>query len=180
MRTLTATFDGETQALGAPRVGAWVPTVGLGALVTPGTPIGRLRTHGTWQEVVAPDGHAGAVVAVTPAHTWCGWSQPLLELGEAQGVELAVATAAVEEGVPEDVTVVRAEIDGTIYLRPEPGAPAFVDEGAHVELRATIGLTEVMKTFSPVRAPFAGTVVSVRVTDGAAVTVGQPLFWMRA
>jgi acetyl-CoA carboxylase biotin carboxyl carrier protein len=76
------------------------------------------------------------------------------------------------------VQEVTADTDGTFYSRPEPGAPDFVAEGDEVARAATLGLVEVMKTFSPVRAPVAGVVVKVLVGDGEAVRAGQALMWI--
>jgi acetyl-CoA carboxylase biotin carboxyl carrier protein len=74
--------------------------------------------------------------------------------------------------------VIRTDTDGTVYLRPEPGAACFVTAGQAVRAQETLALVEVMKTFTPVRAQVEGTVARVCVSDGDPVTEGDVLFWM--
>ncbi len=45
---------------------------------------------------------------------------------------------------------VLAPIPGTFYRKPAPGEPAFKSEGDTVAAGDTIGLIEVMKTFTPI------------------------------
>ena len=67
---------------------------------------------------------------------------------------------------------------GMFYGREVPGAPPFVEEGAHVEAGQPIYIIEVMKMFNKVVAPFACTIDKVLLenTDGSIVKQGQPLF----
>ncbi len=88
---------------------------------------------------------------------------------EARGVEAPEAGA-----VP-----LLAPMEGTVYLRPRPGEPPFVREGQRVESGERMALIEVMKTFSAVRAPCAGTVLALVVADGAAVDRQQVIAWLR-
>jgi biotin carboxyl carrier protein len=44
---------------------------------------------------------------------------------------------------------------------------------------ATVALVEVMKTFTPVRAPVGGTWVRRALLDGDAVDAGQTVGWIR-
>ncbi|MCK6527043.1 hypothetical protein L6R50_05585 [Myxococcota bacterium] len=74
----------------------------------------------------------------------------------------------------------RSPIDGIAYLRPSPGAPAFVEIGGEVTEGQTVALVEVMKTFHPLRyggpgLPPRARVVSIEVHDGAEVRQGQVL-----
>jgi acetyl-CoA carboxylase biotin carboxyl carrier protein len=85
----------------------------------------------------------------------------------------------VSKDTPDGVTEVLADTDGTVYLSPEPGAEPFVVEGAEIQEKATLALIEVMKTFTPVRCETAGRIEKILVTDGDAVTAGQPLLWVR-
>jgi acetyl-CoA carboxylase biotin carboxyl carrier protein len=64
---------------------------------------------------------------------------------------------------------------GTIYLQPEPGAPAFVSVGAQVAEGDTLLIIEAMKTMNHIPAPRAGTVKRILVEDGGAVEYGSPL-----
>jgi acetyl-CoA carboxylase biotin carboxyl carrier protein len=64
---------------------------------------------------------------------------------------------------------------GTVYLQPEPGAPAFVKVGSTVDEGDTLLIVEAMKTMNHIHAPKAGTVKRILVDDGAAVEFGSPL-----
>ncbi|MBI4184705.1 MAG: acetyl-CoA carboxylase biotin carboxyl carrier protein [Proteobacteria bacterium] len=64
---------------------------------------------------------------------------------------------------------------GVAYVRPEPGAETFVKVGDRVVEGQTVLLIEAMKTFNPIRAPRAGTVARVLVSDGAPVEYGEVL-----
>ena len=75
--------------------------------------------------------------------------------------------------------MISSDTDGTVYLRPDPASALYAPEGARCSAQSTIALVEVMKTFTAVRTPSMGEVVSVRVADGDAVQAGQALFWFR-
>ncbi len=64
---------------------------------------------------------------------------------------------------------------GTVYLQPEPGAPAFVSVGDKVSEGQTVCIVEAMKTMNQIPAPRAGTVKRILVEDGAPVEFGSPL-----
>lgn len=70
---------------------------------------------------------------------------------------------------------VLAPMVGTVYLSPEPGALPFVQPGDTVDAGDTLVLIEAMKTFNPVRAPRAGRVARVLVSDAAPVEYGEVL-----
>lgn len=64
---------------------------------------------------------------------------------------------------------------GTIYLAPEPGSPPFVTEGGSVAEGDTLFIIEAMKTMNPVRAPRAGTVSQILVSNEMPVEFGEIL-----
>lgn len=170
-------------ALCAPSVGTWYPAVGLGAPLEAGGLLGRLQRAGAWLDVHAPEGSGGVAIAVADAGSWVEHGTELVVMGEG-GAGLARPAPVVidddERGaLPEGCAAVRADTDGTVYLLPEPGSPPFAPQGAHVVARDTLALVEVMKTFSAVRAPGAGTVERVWVRNGDSVTAGEVLFWIR-
>lgn len=163
----------------SPAVGIWRPAVAPGGLVREGEVIGHLDRVGQWLPVTAPRGLSGSAVEVTTAGRWVQHGDALVRLGDGTGLALAMPEEGVSEDAPEGAIPVRTETDGTLYLRPEPGAPPFVEVGADVEAQATLALVEVMKTFTPLRAPMAGVVVRVDAADGSSVEAGQPVLWLR-
>ena len=60
-------------------------------------------------------------------------------------------------------------------MQPEPGAPAFVTQGAQVKEGDTILIIEAMKTMNQIPAPRAGVVTRIFVDDGSPVEYGAPL-----
>jgi acetyl-CoA carboxylase biotin carboxyl carrier protein len=171
---------GADDALSAPTVGTWRAAVGRGAPLEPGMILGYLHRAGRSVAVTAPARTGGVAVDVTASGAWIAFGETLVQSGEGAGVAVArPGRSARPSDIPDDATIIEAETDGTIYLRSDPTAPAFVSEGDTIAVRATVALVEVMKTFTPVRATVAGTVVRVCVDDGAAVEAGDALFWLR-
>ncbi len=62
---------------------------------------------------------------------------------------------------------------GTAYVAPEPGAGPFVKVGDQVAEGQTVLIVEAMKVMNPIRAPHAGTVQQVLVSDGQPVEFGE-------
>lgn len=94
----------------------------------------------------------------------------------------AVVAAPAAPVAPVDVPVdsgegqaVESPMLGTFYRAPKPGAPAFVEVGAAVEVDTVIGIVEVMKLMNTVRAGVRGTVIAVVARDGALVEYGETL-----
>ncbi len=77
---------------------------------------------------------------------------------------------------PENAVVVLAPYLGTFYRAPKPGAPAYVELNGTVTTESELCLVEVMKLFTAVRSPVAGTVHAILAKDGQMVEAEQPLF----
>jgi len=87
----------------------------------------------------------------------------------------AAAPAATAEDPAQHPGAVASPMVGTVYLQPEPGAPAFVTLGDKVAEGQTVCIVEAMKTMNPIHAPAAGTVKRILIEDGAPVEFGAPL-----
>jgi acetyl-CoA carboxylase biotin carboxyl carrier protein len=95
----------------------------------------------------------------------------------------AVAAAGAEPTGPstapgaDDVRehMVTAPLLGTFYRAPRPGAPPFVEIGSEVEPDTVIGILEVMKLMTTVRAGAHGRVAQILAGDGALVEYGEAL-----
>ena len=114
------------------------------------------------------------------------WSLHDLEIlvsgrrGAPAAAEPTPVDAAADGASPEAGAVaVRAPMEGSFWIRPSPKSPPFVERGALVGQGDTLGLVEVMKTFSPVRCGAAGTLLTWAVDDGDAVVSGQVVCWLR-
>lgn len=84
------------------------------------------------------------------------------------------ASASIEDPASHPGAVTSPMV-GTVYLQPEPGAPAFVSVGSQVSEGATLLIVEAMKTMNQIPSPKSGTVKRILVEDGGAVEFGTPL-----
>ena len=81
-------------------------------------------------------------------------------------------------GPPPLNGVVRVEspMVGTFYRSPQPGSPAFVEEGDIVAAGQTLCILEAMKLMNEVKSDREAVVRKINVENGAPVEFGQVLF----
>lgn len=79
----------------------------------------------------------------------------------------------------EEGFLVRSPLVGTVWTRPAPGEPPFVNVGDLVQPGQVLCIVEAMKVMNEVRAERPGVVEEVLVEEGEAVEYGQPLFRLR-
>lgn len=91
-----------------------------------------------------------------------------------QAVE-AAAPAAAPAPAAVSGDAVKSPMVGTIYLQPQPDAPAFVKVGDTVAEGQTLMIVEAMKTMNPIPAPRAGKVLEILAVNGQPVEFGEPL-----
>jgi len=72
-----------------------------------------------------------------------------------------------------------ANLAGTVFLRPAPGEPPFVQPGQAVKAGQTLCVIEAMKVFNEVQAERDGIVDAFLVTSGQDIDAGQPLVQLR-
>lgn len=87
----------------------------------------------------------------------------------------ATAAAPEPEAAAGHPGAVTAPMVGTVYIAPEPGADPFVRVGDTVTEGQTLLLIEAMKTYNPIRAPRAGRVTRILVSDATPVEYGEEL-----
>jgi len=80
------------------------------------------------------------------------------------------ATEEKIEGVP-----ILSPLAGTFYCAPEPGAKPFVEIGARVEKGQQVGIVEVMKLMTNIKAPTNGVIREIKVKNEETVGMGQIL-----
>jgi oxaloacetate decarboxylase alpha subunit len=115
---------------------------------------------------------------------------------EEEGMRVTVrATPEVAGGLPSDAPLgipepgpapatlpsnglvrVESPMVGTFYRAPQPGAPAFVEEGDVVAPGQTLCILEAMKLMNEVKSDIEAVVRAIRVENAAAVEFGQVLF----
>jgi biotin carboxyl carrier protein len=64
-------------------------------------------------------------------------------------------------------------LPGIFYRKPGPGKEPYVNEGDTIAAGQTIGLVEIMKQFSEVRAESAGVLEKFEVEDFGVVNPGD-------
>jgi len=74
-----------------------------------------------------------------------------------------------------DAIAVSAPMVGVFYEAPAPLKPAFVEVGSEVKAGDQLGIIEVMKLFTPIKAPCDGVVVSILVENQETVAKDQAL-----
>ena len=82
--------------------------------------------------------------------------------------------------IPEGAVVITAPMDGAFWSKPSPDQPPFVSPGQTVQQGQTVGLIEVMKTFTPIKANQDGVLEQWVLEEGGSCQVGQPLGFLRS
>jgi acetyl-CoA carboxylase biotin carboxyl carrier protein len=93
---------------------------------------------------------------------------------------LAPSPASETDALASHPGAVLSPMVGVVYLSPEPGAPPFVTVGQTVSAGQTVLLIEAMKTFNHIKAPRAGTVTRILVSNASPVEYGEPLMLIDA
>jgi len=113
-------------------------------------------------------GTGGGAVAYAPA-------APVAAAAPAAPAPAAADTAPAPADLSKHPGAVTSPMVGTVYVSPEPGAPAFVQVGASVSQGDTLLIVEAMKTMNPIPAPKSGTVTQILVQDAQPVEFGEVL-----
>lgn len=71
---------------------------------------------------------------------------------------------------------IKSPIIGTLYRKPSPDKPAFVQVGDTIQAGDTVCIIEAMKLFNEVESEVSGKIVKVLVEDSSPVEFDQPLF----
>lgn len=87
----------------------------------------------------------------------------------------APAPAASTEDDSKYVTI-KSPIIGTLYRKPSPDKPVFVEVGSTISAGDTVCIIEAMKLFNEIESEVSGTIVKVLVDDSTPVEFDQPLF----
>jgi acetyl-CoA carboxylase biotin carboxyl carrier protein len=68
-----------------------------------------------------------------------------------------------------------APLLGVYHRAARPGAPPFIEVGSQVEVDSVVGIIEVMKLMTSVRAGVCGRVTQILAADDVLVEYGQTL-----
>lgn len=179
---LTRLDDGRIE-LRAPCVGKWREGPAEGALVRPGLAMGYVEILGVAHELVAPEGASGVVVEEREPQNVrraVSYDDVLIVLDPKVAGQVAESDLAAAEAAGASGLTFTASMSGRFYRRASPDKPAFVEDGAVIEVGHTICLLEVMKTFNRItyggpKLPARAKVLRVVPEDGADVDEGDVL-----
>lgn len=71
---------------------------------------------------------------------------------------------------------VKSPIIGTLYRKPSPDKPVFVEVGDTIKEGDVLCVIEAMKLFNEIESEVSGTIVKILVDDSSPVEFDQPLF----
>jgi len=93
----------------------------------------------------------------------------------APSAPVAASTTQSDLEGPHIVTI-KSPMVGTLYLRPNPKAEAFVKVGQSITPETTVCIIEAMKVFNEIPAEIRGKVVEILCGNEEPVDFGKPLF----
>lgn len=107
--------------------------------------------------------------------------QPVAQAPVAQAAPLAAAPAApsAPAAAAEDNSkyiTIKSPIIGTLYRKPSPDKPVFVEVGSTISKGDVVCVIEAMKLFNEIESEVSGKIVKVLVDDASPVEFDQPLF----
>ncbi len=91
----------------------------------------------------------------------------------------AATPAAPTESASEDDSkyiTIKSPIIGTLYRKPAPDKPTFVEVGNTIKEGDVLCIIEAMKLFNEIESEVSGKIVKVLVDDSSPVEFDQPLF----
>ena len=92
---------------------------------------------------------------------------------------IAPAAAAPVETAVEDNSkyiTIKSPMIGTLYRKPAPDKPMFVEVGSTISKGDVVCVVEAMKLFNEIESEISGKIVKVLVDDSSPVEFDQPLF----
>lgn len=89
----------------------------------------------------------------------------------------APAAAPVDDSADDSkYLTIKSPIIGTLYRKPSPDKPSFVEVGSEIKAGDTVCIIEAMKLFNEIESEVSGKIVKVLVDDSSPVEFDQPLF----
>jgi biotin carboxyl carrier protein len=174
--------EDERVRLCSPEVGFFACALPQGALVGSNAAAGVLHALGRRWRLVVPASISGRVVSAPPELVLqpVGYGTVLYEIAPLEKTPRRAHEDA-ESARSSGTLVFRAPYSGRFWQRPGPHDPPFVKAGDFVAVGQTIGLIEVMKTFTHLSyqagrgLPARARIVRICVADGAEVGDETPL-----
>ncbi|WP_339634465.1 acetyl-CoA carboxylase biotin carboxyl carrier protein, partial [Bizionia echini] len=105
-------------------------------------------------------------------------SAPVGHAPAAPAAAAPVAATVAPEAASEDskYITIKSPIIGTLYRKPSPDKPVFVEVGQTIKEGDVLCIIEAMKLFNEIESEISGKIVKVLVDDSSPVEFDQPLF----
>ncbi|WP_339835143.1 acetyl-CoA carboxylase biotin carboxyl carrier protein [uncultured Flavobacterium sp.] len=98
-------------------------------------------------------------------------------LPQAPAAQPTAPTApAVEANDDAKYITIKSPIIGTLYRKPSPDKPVFVEVGSTISKGDVVCVIEAMKLFNEIESEISGKIVKILVDDSSPVEFDQPLF----
>ncbi|OBX24250.1 MULTISPECIES: acetyl-CoA carboxylase biotin carboxyl carrier protein [Bizionia] len=99
-------------------------------------------------------------------------------VGHVPAAPAPMAAAVAPEAAEEDskYITIKSPIIGTLYRKPSPDKPVFVEVGQTIKEGDVLCIIEAMKLFNEIESEISGKIVKVLVDDSSPVEFDQPLF----
>lgn len=103
---------------------------------------------------------------------------PVAQAPVAHPVPQAPATTVVPAETVTDskYITIKSPIIGTLYRKPSPDKPLFVEVGQTISEGDVLCIIEAMKLFNEIESEVSGKIVKILVDDSSPVEFDQPLF----
>lgn len=180
--------EGAGWQLKSPTVGHYTQAPSAGSSYHAGQTCARLVILNRVFRLVVPAGCGGTVTTAPPGrkHLAVGHGQVLFELHPLNAADTEATESPQSLESAENGLVLRSAQAGRFYHSPDPDSPPFVRVGDQLRAGKTVGLLEVMKTFTPVKyattahLPSECTLKAFLCADATDVEEGQSLIEVEA
>jgi acetyl-CoA carboxylase biotin carboxyl carrier protein len=111
--------------------------------------------------------------------TFVQHAAPVAQQPQAVAAPQALAPATPAAPAADDTSnflVIKSPIIGTLYRKPSPDKPVFVEVGSTISKGDVVCVIEAMKLFNEIESEVSGKIVKVLVDDSSPVEYDQPLF----
>jgi acetyl-CoA carboxylase biotin carboxyl carrier protein len=104
--------------------------------------------------------------------------QAIQAAAPAAAVSAPAAPPVVEAAVEDNskYITIKSPMIGTLYRKPAPDKPMFVEVGSTISKGDVVCVVEAMKLFNEIESEISGKIVKVLVDDSSPVEFDQPLF----
>jgi acetyl-CoA carboxylase biotin carboxyl carrier protein len=117
--------------------------------------------------------HDITYVQQAPAQQAIPQASPVAPAAIAPVAVTPVATAV--EDNSKYITI-KSPMIGTLYRKPSPDKPMFVEVGSTISKGDVVCVVEAMKLFNEIESEISGKIVKILVDDSSPVEFDQPLF----